>query len=99
MRMIWSKEAMERLLDIEEFIARDSPTRAEKFINCLIKRGELILENHYIGRVVPEIANPEIREMIIKKYRLVYKIKKDTIEILSVFECHRLLRLDELNID
>ena len=60
MKIIWSKEALERLSDIEEFIARDSPTRAEKYINYLINRGELILENPDIGRAVPEIANPEI---------------------------------------
>lgn len=99
MKIIWPKAALERLADIEEFIARDSPTRAEKFINYLINRGELILENPNISRVVPEIANQDFREVIIKKYRLVYKIKKDTIEILSVFEGHRLLRIDELNID
>jgi len=55
MKVIWTKEALERLTEIEEFIAQDSPQQAEKFINFLIERGESILQNPKIGRVVPEI--------------------------------------------
>lgn len=99
MKVIWTKEALERLTEIEEFIAQDSPQRAEKFINFLIERGESISQNPKIGCVVPEISNPSIRELITKKYRIVYRIKKGKIEILTVFEGHRLLRIDEIEID
>jgi plasmid stabilization system protein ParE len=44
---------------------------------------------------VPEI-NPEIRELLFRKYRIVYRVKKNTVEILTVFEGHRLLRVDEI---
>jgi plasmid stabilization system protein ParE len=47
--------------------------------------------------MVPEIAHPHIRELLFKKYRIVYRIRKKSIEILTVFEGHRLLRLDEIN--
>ena len=99
MTVIWTREALEKLNEIEEFIGTDSPKRAEVFINYLIERGETISQNPKIGRIVPEILNPEIREIIVKKYRIVYRIKKETIEILTVFEGHRLLRIDELKID
>ena len=99
MKVIWIKEALEWLIEIEEFIAQDSLQQAEKFINFLIKRGESILQNPKIGRVVPEIPNPCIRELIKKKYRMVYRIKKGKIEILTVFEGHRLFRIDEIEID
>ena len=85
--------------EIEEFIGTDSPKRAETFINYLIERGESISQNPQIGRTVPEIPNPDIREIVVKKYRIVYRIKKEKIEILTVFEGHRLLRIDELKID
>ena len=99
MTVIWTREALEKLSEIEEFIGTDSPERAEIFINYLIERGESIAQNPKIGRTVPEILNPDIREIIVKKYRIVYRIKKETIEILTVFEGHRLLRIDELKID
>ncbi len=99
MKVIWTKEALERLTEIEEFIAQNSPQQAEKFINFLIERGESILQNPKIGRVGPEISNPCIRELITKKYRMVYRVKKGKIEILTVFEGHRLFRIDEIEID
>ena len=99
MKVIQTKEALERLTEIEEFIAQDSPQRAEKFINYLIERGESISQNPEIGRVVPEILNPKIREVIAKKYRIVYRIRKNKIEIITVFEGHRLFRIDEIEID
>jgi len=45
--------------------------------------------------MVPEISNPAIRELLFKKYRIVYRVKKNAVEILNVFEGHRLLRVDE----
>ena len=99
MTVIWTKEALEKLHGIEEFIGTANPERAEIFIDHLIERGESISQNPQIGRIVPEISIPEIREIIVKKYRIVYKIKKEKIEILTVFESHRLLRIDELIID
>ena len=99
MTVIWTREVLEKLNEIEGFIGTDSPDRAEIFINYLIECGESISQNPKIGRTVPEISNPDIREIIVKKYRIVYRIKKETIEILTVFEGHRLLRIDELKID
>lgn len=96
MKVIWSRQSLERLSEIEEFIARDSLERAVRFVDCLIERGESVSRNPQIGRIVPEISNPSIREIIAKKYRIIYRVQEDTIEILTVFEGHMLLRLDEL---
>ncbi len=99
MKLIWTNEALIRLIEIEKYIALDNPQNAEIFINYLVKRGESIPQNLQIGRVVPEISNPEIRELIVKKYRIVYRIKKNIIEILTVFEGHKLLDNDEIGND
>ena len=53
--------AMDRLSDIEDFISQDSPQRAARFVNYLIQRGEGVSKNPRIGRIVPEISNPNIR--------------------------------------
>jgi plasmid stabilization system protein ParE len=52
-----------------------------------------------MGRVVPELANPDIRELLFKKYRIVYRLKANCIEILTVFEGHRLLRVDAFDVE
>lgn len=95
MRILWAQEALEQLTDIEDYIAGDSPARAAKFIDQLIEHTLLLSDQPRLGRIVPEISNPDIRELIFKKYRIVYRIKADHIEILTVFEGHMLLRTVE----
>lgn len=81
----WADEALENLSDIEKFIGRDSPNKAESFVNYLIEKGESITLNPHIGRIVPEISNPEIRELIVKKYRIVYRVQEKWIDILTIY--------------
>ena len=96
MSVTWSREASENLIEIEDFIARDSLERAVRFIDALIDHAEAILaDNPRSGRVVPETGNPDMRELIYRGYRIVYRLKGDVPEILTVFEGHRLLRLNE----
>ena len=92
MKVIWSKEALTQLIEIEQFIARDNPDGAVRFIDRLINRGEKIKDFPYKGRVVPEFSSDHIREVFEKTYRIVYRITDDQIEILTVFEGHQLLR-------
>jgi toxin ParE1/3/4 len=95
MNITWSLEAGVNLVDIEEFIARDSVERAIRFVDALIDHAESILvENPRSGRTVPEIGNTDIRELIYRGYRIVYRLKSEALEILTVFEGHRTLRLN-----
>ena len=97
MNIFWTREALEHLIEIEEYIAKDSPARAATFVDELVGHAETaVAENPQIGRMVPEIARPEIRELIYRKYRIVNRVKKDHLEILTVFEGNRLLRIDEI---
>lgn len=96
MTVVWSREAAENLVEIEEFIARDSSERAVLFVDALLDHAETILtDNPKSGRVVPEIGNPGIRELIFRGYRIVYRLRGDDLVVLTVFEGHRLLRLNE----
>ena len=92
----WTHEALLRLLEIEDFISQDSPDRARKFVGQIIEHAECLSDNPLSGRTVPEISNLDIRELIFRKYRIVYRIKGSNLDILTVFEGHRLLRIDEI---
>lgn len=98
MQIIWTHEALEQLTAIEDYISKDSPERAAKFVDQLIEDAESLPDKPRMGGVVPEIANPDIRELIFKKYRIVYRLNANCIEILTVFEGHRLLRIDEVDL-
>lgn len=96
MKVLWTKESLFKLREIEDYIAKDDPTAAINFVDELITVGELLKNNPEKGRVVPELSIENIREIIHKNYRLVYIIKKNSVYILSVFEGHRLLRKSEI---
>ncbi len=86
-------------MEIEEYISKDSPGRAVQFVEELIEHAEVLSDKPRIGRIVPELANPDIRELLFKKYRIVYRLKANCIEILTVFEGHRLLRVDAFDVE
>ncbi len=96
MKLTWTHEALKRLIEIEDYIAEDSPTRAQKFTNQIIQKAESLKKHPQKGRIVPEFSIPSLRELIYKNYRIVYKIKEESLEILTVFEAHRLIRINEL---
>lgn len=44
------------------------------------------------GRVVPEFERPDLRELIESPYRLIYRVRADTIEVIAVVHLRRELR-------
>jgi len=74
----------------------DNPRIAAEFIDNIISIVESIKENPEKGRVVPELSIKEIREILLRNYRIVYYLKEANIEILTVFERHQLLNKDEI---
>ena len=96
MKLTWTNEALNKLIEIEDYISEDSPQRALTFINQIIQKAESLKKHPQKGRIVPEFSIPEIREIIYKNYRIVYIIKKESLAILTVFEFHRLIRRDEI---
>ena len=51
------------------------------------------------GRKVPEFDQDDVREVLLRNYRIVYRIHATEIRVLTVFEGHRLLPQDVLNLD
>lgn len=96
MKVLWVKEAVIRLREIQAYISSDNPAAAKKFIKKLIELGESLSDKPYRGRIVPEFSIPEIRELLYKNYRIVYILKKSKIEILTVFEGHKLLEKEKI---
>jgi toxin ParE1/3/4 len=43
------------------------------------------------GRVVPERSDPQLREVIVRPYRVVYRIRPGAVEIATVFRASRML--------
>jgi len=76
-KLIWSPAARDDLHDIVVFIGRDNPERAMSFGYELISRTEKLQAFPEMGRTVPEYRNQNIREIIFRPYRIVYRINRE----------------------
>jgi len=92
----WTFQASEDLAAITSFIARDSEFYAQLFAIDVIQAVERLVEFPESGRMVPEADNPELREIILGNYRIVYRFRKETVEILTVYHGARLLDSSKL---
>jgi len=82
--VIWSKPAKNDLKKIYDYIAGDSKYYAAKVAQEFVEKSQRLEEFPQMGRVVPEIESPNIRELIIYSYRLIYEVSTDRIEILTI---------------
>ena len=90
-KLIWSPAARDDLHDIVIFIARDNPNRAMSFGYELVSETDRLQEFPEYGRIVPEYRNDDIREIIYRPYRLVYRVnhKARSCEIVRVWHSSR----------
>lgn len=96
-KVVWTKRALEDLMDIGDFISRDSIQYASLTINKIVNMDIVIAENPKIGRIVPELNDKNIREIIKGNYRIIYQIRKKTSAyILTVFHSSRLLSKENI---
>jgi plasmid stabilization system protein ParE len=85
MRVIWTELALDSLLAIRDYIAKNNPINAERFVSSIIDSTILLLEIFpYSRRKIPELNDPDFRELIFKSYRVMYRVGDDSIHILSV---------------
>ena len=86
----WTERAIADLRAIDDYIAADNPVAAEQWVGKLIAKAEEAARLPMAGRIVPEKARPDIREVFLRTYRIVYRVRERSILVLTVFEGHRL---------
>ena len=90
----WSDRAVADLESIGDYIARDNPGAAERWVNRIIETAEKAAQAPLVGRRVPEMGRDDVRETYLRKYRIVYRIAAARLEVLTVFEGHRAFPAD-----
>jgi len=83
-KLIWTKPAVDDLEAIKEYIAKDSEYYARIFVGKLVIHAEKLLSFPKIGRIVPEYNRENIRELIYRNYRIIYKLEQERTLILTV---------------
>lgn len=93
MSIIWTQEALERLEDIQYYLAvqEKAPQAAKDTLERILAREAQIQEMPLSGRIVPDYNIVNLRELIEGAYRIIYLIQADRILIVSVMHQSRLL--------
>jgi plasmid stabilization system protein ParE len=92
-RVAWSPRAVEDLESIAEYIAADSAAYAAAVVKTILHTARSLSQFPRSGRVVPEIADENIREWFAYSYRVIYRIDEESITIAAVVHGRRLLDL------
>ena len=93
-QVIWAPQAIQDVEAIRAHVARDSAHYADLVLERIIAAVERLTDNPRSGRVVPELGDESIREVIHGNYRIVYRLRHELAEIATVFHGARLFRLD-----
>ena len=96
MKIVWSPLAVDRVSEIASYIAQDKPSAAEKWINTVFSKVEQLKSSPEIGRIVPEIRNKQFRELIYGNYRIIYRVEKKQISILTIRHGKQILPIKEI---
>lgn len=88
MEIVWSPLSLQDIEEIGDYISKDSPETAVAFVEELIMSVERLIEYPESGSLVQE--NPVFRQVVFKKYRIIYFLEIDTISIITVLSPGRL---------
>ena len=85
--VVWSRRAYADLEAIGEYYAQTAPGYAEVLVRTLLRVAERLEVFPMSGRVVPEIEDEDLREVVHRNYRIVYLHLpgEDRVEVLTVF--------------
>ena len=95
MKVEWSDRAPRTHREIVDHIALDHPVAAEQWVAELFVAAEQLSEFPLSGRVVPEVENDEVRELIYGAYGGVCRFASPS-RIVTVRHGSQLLREDEV---
>ncbi len=87
----WTIKARHRLQQLYDHIAKDQPEHAQRFVDQVTRRADALAEHPLIGLVVEQYRRDDIREVYEGRYRMIYRVLPDHIDILTVRHGARLL--------
>ena len=98
MKILFSPLALDRIAEIEARLVEISGRATADRLLATIKEKTLLLSTMpRMGRVVPELGDVDVRELIIVPYRLVYQVRESArlIEVHTVVHSRQQFPLDE----
>lgn len=89
MEIEWSNLALDDLQDIRDYIHKDSPYYATRFVELIFQSVDRLINFPKSGRIIPEYDQENWREIIVGDYRIMYLLKTQSVLVLAVMHCSR----------
>jgi toxin ParE1/3/4 len=91
MTIVWSDRSIDRLLAIHDYIAEESISGAASVIQQIFDAVEQLRMFPNSGRIVPEYELIDVREILARPYRILYRTMGDRVEIINVLHSRQQL--------
>jgi toxin ParE1/3/4 len=95
-RVVWTDNAQQMLDDAVAYLARDSRPAAERLLIQALDAASSLDVFSERGRVVPEFDQPNVRELLVQRYRLLYEVSAPEVQILAFIHGARDLTRSQL---
>src|SRR5437899_11669427 len=82
-KVVWTKQGYSTLDEAVDYVAQDSLTAAQQSLESALDSAESLSMFGERGRIVPELQQPHVRELLIQLYRLIYEVFDAKVEILA----------------
>ncbi len=96
MRVVWTSRALMRLEEIHDYVAGDDAAAAERLVDKILRRGDSLANFAGRGRRLPEAPRGPFREVIEGRYRIIYRVRGDLVQIMGVVQARRRIRKEDL---
>ena len=96
--VIWTSRAHADLKDIHDYIAKDVPLNAKSVVWEIVRRADRLTEFPHIGKKVPEIDDPDVRETSAYSWRIIYRLRQDRIFVVTLVHKRRRLDADDISV-
>jgi plasmid stabilization system protein ParE len=87
--VVWARRARSDLRLAISHIQADSPTAARTFASAIIQSSRSLATLSERGRVVPELGQEEVRELLLGRYRLVYEVFPARVAVVRLIHASR----------
>lgn len=78
MKVVWSEDAKARVRECVDYLVEEvGPAFAENWLDGLGERVAALAEQPLIGRIVPEIRQPDVRELFYRRNHRIFYIVKE----------------------
>jgi len=82
-KVIWTEVAWSDLEAAADYIAKDSSYYAAAFVREAREAARSLNYLEERGRIVPEFGEPNIRELFVRSYRLIYQVTEQAVYIIA----------------